>query len=240
MIETKKRMVEEDTERPESMVRARIEELTELTTHLFKVHEDERRSLARELHDELGSILTAAKLDITFIKSKFASANPALIAKCDRIASMLDQGAALKRRLIDNLRPSTLDMLGLAPAVRELVENFATESHLETDVNVDADIDHRNDAALTVYRVIEEALRNVNRHADATKIRVTLEHAGSQLHVAVADNGAGFDPLAGQTANGHGLSAMKQRIRALGGKMQVVSGLGSGTEVDAWLPFRPD
>ena len=240
MIETKKKMVEDEDERLEFMVRARTEELTALSAYLHKAHEEERRSLARELHDELGSILTAAKLDISFIKSKFARANPELIAKCDRIASMLDQGAALKRRLIDILHPSTLDMLGLAPAVRELVENFATESHLETKVEVDAAIVPRNDEALIVYRVLEEALRNIGQHARATSVQVTLECDGSQLHLAVRDDGTGFDPLTAGKNNGHGLASMKQRIQTMGGEVRVASQPGAGTDVEVWLPFRPD
>src|SRR4051812_9832527 len=111
----------DEHERIESLVRARTAQLTELAAHLYRVREDERRALARELHDELGSLLTAAKLDLGFIKSKCVAANPALLDKCTRLADMLDQAMAFKRRVIDELRPSTLDMLGLSAATRELV-----------------------------------------------------------------------------------------------------------------------
>ena len=231
-----------DAQNIEALVEARTAELTDVIGYLCSTHEDERRNLARELHDELGSILTAAKLDISFIKSKFAGANEEMIAKCERIAAMLDDGAALKRRLIDFLHPSTLAMLGLAPAVRELVENFSAASQVdiecECDVDSDIDIDHNNSDALTVYRVIQEALANVARHAKATKVQVTLQRSGDQLHVVVRDNGDGFDPVAVSRAPGRGLSAMKQRVKALEGTLRIDSAPGNGTVLDAWMPLR--
>ena len=239
-IASQKEKVEDDKERLESMVRARTTELSELTSYLHKVREDERRSLARELHDELGSILTAAKLDIAFIKSRCAQSNPELVPKCDRIAEMIDQGTALKRRIIDNLRPSTLDMLGLAPATRDLVEGFATDARIMVDAEIDEEIVLRNDDALALYRIIQEALVNVREHADASKVWVELGREGDLIHALVRDDGKGFDPVALPRSAGHGLSAMRQRIRALGGKFGVSSSPGGGTTVDAWLPYRPN
>jgi signal transduction histidine kinase len=239
-IVSQKEKVEDDKERLESMVRVRTAELSELTSYLHKVREDERRSLARELHDELGSILTAAKLDIAFIKSRCAQSNPELVPKCDRIAEMIDQGTALKRRIIDNLRPSTLDMLGLAPAARDLVESFAAESRITVDTEIDEEIVLRNDDALALYRIIQEALANVRQHADASKVSVGLTREGDLIHALVRDDGKGFDPVALPRSGGHGLSAMRQRIRALGGKFAVNSAPGNGATVDVWLPYRPD
>ena len=240
MNQNKKKQQSEDEQQQqlEPMVRARTAELTDLIGYMNDSYEDERRRLARELHDELGSILTAAKLDISFIKSKFAGSNQEMIAKCERVASMLDQGAALKRRLIEILHPSTLDMLGLAPAVRELVENFSEEAKVEIECAVDGDIDHRDREALIVYRVIEEALENIARHARATKVEVTLERIDGQLHVAVRDNGRGFDPLASPRPKGRGLSAIRQRLLALEGSLQIESTPGAGTGLHAWVPIR--
>jgi signal transduction histidine kinase len=236
-IASRAQRVEDDKEKLESLVRARTDELTELTTYLHKVREDERRSLARELHDELGSILTAAKLDITFIRSRCAQSNPELVPKCDRISAMLDQGTALKRRIIDNLRPSTLDMLGLAPAARDLVETFAGTARITVDAEIDDDIVLRNDDALVLFRVIQEALRNVEQHSHATAVAVELRREGDMMHVLVRDNGGGFDPLAPRGAGG-GIALMRQRLRALGGKFTVNAAPGNGTVIEAWLPAR--
>lgn len=240
MIDDKTKQAEEDNERLEGMVRDRTSELSELASYLHQMREDERRSLARQLHDELGAVLTAAKLDITFIKSKCAESHPELVLKFDRIAAMLDQGATLKRRIIENLRPSTLELLGLAPAVRELVENFAASARTPAEAKIESDVVPRNDDALVVYRIIQEALSNVHRHAHATQVQVALERADDLLRVYVRDNGRGFDPLAAQKPAGHGLAVMRQRVGALGGKLSIVSAAGSGTEVEVWLPFHPE
>ena len=229
--------MENDKEKLESMVRARTAELSELTSYLHKVREDERRSLARELHDELGAILTAAKLDIAFIKSRCAQSNPELVAKCDRIAEMLDQGTALKRRVIDNLRPSTLDMLGLAPAARDLVETFAEDARIVVDTDIDEEVLPGNDDALVLYRIIEEALSNISAHADASHVWVALDRAGDLAHLLVRDDGKGFDPSR-MPKSGHGIPVMRQRIRAMGGKFLLTSAPGAGTSVEVWLPLR--
>jgi signal transduction histidine kinase len=239
MTHEQKGRAEEDNERLEVLVHARTLELSELASYLNQVREDEKLSLARQLHDELGSLLTAARLDIAFIRSKCAGSHPELVSKCDRIAAMLDQGAALKRRIIDNLRPATLDLLGLGSAVRELVENFASESQAVASAQIDDEIDQRNDDALAVYRIIEEALTNVKRHAQASEVRVMLERAGDMLRVHVRDNGKGFDPLAARSSQGNGLAAMRQRVRSMGGRVSIVSLPGAGAEVEVWLPFRP-
>jgi len=228
---------EDDKERLESLVRARTDELSELTAYLHKIREEERRSLARELHDELGSILTAAKLDITFIKSRCAQSNPELVPKCDRVSAMLDQGTALKRRIIDNLRPSTLDMLGLAPAARDLVETFAGNAKIVVDAEIDDEIVIRNDDALVLFRLIQEALANVERHANASEAWVELRREGDTIRVLVRDNGTGFDPAARREPGG-GIALMRQRLRALGGKFNLTSIPGSGTTIEASLPVR--
>jgi signal transduction histidine kinase len=229
---------DDDDERLESMVRARTAELSELASYLHQAREDERRSLARELHDELGAILTAAKLDIAFIKSRCAEAIPELVPKCDRIAGMLDQGTALKRRMIDALRPSTLDMLGLAPAVRDLVETFATDARVVVDAEIDEEITLPGDDALVLYRIVEAALANISRHAGASQAWVELGRSGNLVHLLVRDDGKGFDPLKAGVA-GHGLAVMRHHVFALGGKFAATSSPGAGASIEVWLPVRP-
>lgn len=215
--------------------RARTEHLSGLLTYLYQTREEDRRRLARELHDELGSILTAAKLDITFIRSRCAQSNPELVPKCDRIIGMLDQGTELKRRTIDQLRPSTLDMLGLAPAARDLVATFGTRTQITVEVEVDDEIALPTDEALVLFRVLEEALANVERHARATQVRVALRRDGDVVRAAVRDNGAGFDSLATGRAMG-GIALLRQRLAVLGGDLVVDSRPGAGAAVEAWLP----
>lgn len=240
MKESLEVQTEDDRDRLETMVRARTAELSELASHLRKEREDERQSLARELHDELGSLLTAVKLDLAYIRSRCADSHPQLEPKFDRIAKMLDQGTALKRRMIDTLRPSTLDMLGVASAVRELVENFAAESRISVDAAIDEEIAIRNDEALATYRIIQETLKNIRKFSDASAVRVLLERVGNRLHFAVRDNGKGFEPTGNQQPAGYGLAAMQQQVQAMDGTITIISAPGAGTEVEVFLPFRPD
>jgi signal transduction histidine kinase len=237
-----KRKVEDDKERLETMVRARTQELSELTTWLHKTREDERRALARTLHDELGAIFTAAKLDATFIRTRLAKANSGnadLIARCDRMAAMIDQGTAFKRRTVESLRPSTLDMLGLAPAARDLVETFAANARVVVDADIDDDVAVRSEDAVALYRLLQEALANIEQHAEASEAWIELKREGDMVHLRVRDNGRGFDPHA-TGGKGHGIAMMRQRIRALGGRFDLASEAGGGTTADAWLPYRED
>lgn len=220
----------------ERVVRERTAELSDLASYLHRLHEEEKRALARELHDELGSLLTAAKLDITYIKSKCAKAAPELVAKCERIASMIDQSTALKRRVIDQLRPSTLDLLGLGPAVRELVDNFTTGNATSAEVEFDNAVAVHGEPALALYRIIEEALANVREHAQASKVQVTIERTDASLRVCVRDDGRGFDPGSVRGAAGNGLASIRQRIAAMGGRMSIDTAPGRGTSIAAEFP----
>ena len=222
----------------ESLVRARTAELADLADYLDQAREDERRSLARALHDELGSIFTAARLDVAFIKSRCPASHPELIAKCDRIASLLDQGAAFKRRIVDRLYPATLDLLGLAPALRELVEDFAAESHVAVLAEIDGDIVEHDERALAIYRIVQSALGNITWDGHATEVRVDLERAGDLLRVCIHDNGAAFAPPGAAPGRDRAAAAMRQRVEALEGEISVATEPGAGTRIEARLPLR--
>ena len=238
-MDTWKTAKDGEGERLETLVRARTSELSGLASHLQQSHEEQNRKLARELHDELGSLLTAVKLDITFIKSKHAKAVPDLIARCDRIASMIDQAAALKRRIIDQLRPSTLDMLGLGPALRELVDNFANDSGIATAI----DIDDNNTApqaepALVIYRVIETALNTIREYAQAANIRVTVAQTSASFTLRIADDGRGIDGVTPDKPAGIAFAGIRQRVVALGGYVTFAATPGRGSVIEATLPLE--
>jgi signal transduction histidine kinase len=150
---------------------------------------------------------------------------------------MLDQGTALKRRIIDTLRPSTLDMLGLAPAARDLVETFAAEARVIVDAEIDEEIELPADDALVLYRIIEEALSNIRKHAGASHAWVELGRSGDIAHLLVRDDGKGFD-ASPASKSGHGIPVMRQRIHSLGGEFAATSVPGSGTTIEVWLPVR--
>ena len=221
----------------EARVRSRTGELSDLASHLQRSHEDQNRKLARELHDDLGSLLTAAKLDVTFIRTKCAKAAPELVAKCDRIASMIDQAAALKRRMIDQLRPSTLDMLGLGPALRELVDNFAADTRISTAIDIDDNEVTPAEPSLVIYRVVEASLAHIRDHAHAANIRVAVAQSSSTISLRITDDGRGSNGAVPGTIVGVELSGIRQRIAAAGGNVSYTATPGKGTVIEAVFPL---
>ena len=215
-------------------VKLRTAELTELSRHLVTAREDERSRLARELHDELGALLTTAKLDTARIKTRIGALSPEASERLAHLNVTLNSGIALKRRIIEDLRPSSLSNLGLVAALEIQVREFAKASDLQVASTLEPVV-LRPEAELTVYRLIQEAMTNISKYAQATHVRVTLVMRDGLAEVAVADDGIGFD-LATQKASAHGLVGMRYRVEAEGGVLVVQSAPGQGTRVCATLP----
>ena len=224
-----------ERDRLEAEVASRTAQLKELAQHLQTVREDERSHLARELHDELGALLTAAKLDVARLKSRLGTASREASERLLHLNETLNGGIALKRRIIEDLRPSSLSNLGLTAALEILLREFAARSELKV-VDALEPVDLAPAAQLTVYRLVQEALTNIVKYASATTVHVTLEPQGeAQVHVAVRDNGIGFDTGLPRIAT-HGLLGMRYRVEAEGGEMRLVSRPGHGTTIEATLP----
>ena len=215
----------------------RTGELTDLALHLQRVREDERGHLARELHDELGGLLTAAKLDVARVRKRVDGSGPEVAERLQHLTQTLDTGIALKRRIIEDLRPSSLGNLGLQRTLEIQCAEFAQRS--ETRVNaVIADLKLDPERALTVYRVLQEALTNIAKYAQASEVNVQLQRMGEKAQLRVQDNGRGFDPQ--QVREGrHGLTGMRFRMRSCGGDLLVRSAPGQGTTIEATLPMTP-
>lgn len=227
----------QERDRLDREVARRTAELTELARHLQTVREDERAHLARELHDELGALLTAAKLDVARIRRMTKTAAPEIDERLRHMSELLDQGIALKRRIIEDLRPSALSNLGLTPALEILTQEFAQRSGLQLSLELAETATHDADR-LALYRLVQEALTNVLRHAKAKHVRVSLGEADGWLQLHIRDDGQGFNPDA-VGAGHHGLLGMRYRIESLGGTLQLLSAPGRGTLVLARLPRRP-
>jgi signal transduction histidine kinase len=220
----------------EQQVAHRTHELTVLATHLQTVREDERSRLARELHDELGGLLTAAKLDVARIKNRLVAAGtPDMAERIGHLVKTLDAGIALKRRIIEDLRPSSLSNLGLKPALQILCSEFAKRSEIEVVTQLD-DVPLAEDTALSVYRLVQEALTNVAKYARAHRVEVELHAYDGKAVVTVADDGCGFD-FDRQRSAGHGLAGMRFRVHSGGGTMTLRSAVGHGTRIVAALPL---
>lgn len=222
--------------RLEQEVQWRTQELTELTRHLETAREDERAHLARELHDELGALLTAAKLDVARIRPRMQQNLPELMPRLAHLVDALNSGIALKRRIIEDLRPSTLSNLGLKPALEILCHEFADRSGLPVDAEIES-LPLSPSAELTVFRVVQESLTNIGKYASASRVTVCLLIEDTMAHLQVRDDGVGFDAtLTGLKQ--HGLVGMRYRVQAEQGRLVVASAPGQGTRVQAWLPMQ--
>ena len=218
----------------ESQVVNRTAELTELARHLQTAQEQERSHLARELHDELGALLTAAKFDSARLKRSIGSLTPEIAERLKHLDSTINQGIALKRRIIEDLRPSSLGNLGLQAALEILAREFAERSGLSVDVDLNP-VELSADGQITVYRLVQEALTNIAKYAGATAVIVSLRTEAERVWASVRDNGKGFDARLVQRST-HGLVGMRYRVEAAGGMLRVESRPGSGTLISAWLP----
>ena len=212
--------------------------LPDLAHHLQRAREDERARLARALHDELGALLTAAKLDAAGIKSRIAAAAPEALDRLAHLNDTLNSVIALSRRIVEDLRPSSLDQLGLGPALETLACDFSARA----DIHVDCELQPVSLSAqcrLTVFRLVQEALTNIGKYAHAGLVHLTLTQRGDRAIVTVDDDGVGFDT--GKPACGsYGLVGMRHRVEGDGGRLVVESTPGKGTRLSASLPLYRD
>ena len=218
----------------ELQVRERTASLAELATHLQVAREDERGHLARELHDELGALLTAAKLDVARLKSRLGVDSPDIVTRLQHLTETLNGVISLKRRIVEDLRPSSLTHLGLIASLEILAREFSERSGVEIVTDMEAtELDESRQ--LTVYRLVQESLTNVGKYAGAKRVEIMLRDFGDRASIEVSDNGQGFDATLSRPLS-HGLTGMRHRVEAAGGKLVVRSTPGEGARISAVLP----
>jgi signal transduction histidine kinase len=226
--------LQQERDRLERQVRERTASLAQLATHLQQVREEERGHLARELHDELGALLTAAKLDVARLKSRLGQPGPEVAERMQHLTETLNSGIALKRRIIEDLRPSSLANLGLTPSLEILAREFSERSGVEVATSLEP-VELDESAQLTVYRIVQESLTNVGKYAEAAQVDVSVRDYSNHVEVEIRDNGKGFDVRA-MPPSTHGLAGMRHRVEAAGGRLHVSSQPGNGTRIMATLP----
>ena len=233
--EEQTRVVQAERDQLEIEVQRRTEQLTDLARHLQTVREDERSHLARELHDELGALLTAAKLDVARLKSRLGSTlTPEASERLQHLSEGLNAGIALKRRIIEDLRPSSLSNLGLVAALDILIREWGQRGGVAIKSELEP-VRLRASGELTVYRLVQEALTNITKYARAGEVRVSLMSHEGRVSVSVRDDGVGFDTSAPRRST-HGLLGMRYRLESEGGRMVLRSAPGAGTVIEAELP----
>jgi signal transduction histidine kinase len=238
MREERRRVLETERDQLEALAKERTEQLAELARHLQTAREDERSRLARDLHDELGALLTAAKLDVARLKSRLPDISPEAASRLLHLNETLNSGIALKRRIIEDLRPSSLSNLGLVAALDIQAREFAEASGLKVTPTLQA-VSLAASAELTVYRLVQEAMTNIAKYAKATEVKIVLGPHPKGAEISVSDDGIGFDADAARRTSAHGLLGMRFRVEAEGGRMEIDSTPGMGTCISATLPLHP-
>ena len=217
-----------------SVVALRTAELTELTKHLLTAREDERARLARDLHDELGALLTSAKLDAARIRSRLVGTAPEALERLAHLVETLNSSIALGRRIIEGLRPSALSNLGLVPTLEILAREFTEQSGIEVSCTL-SPVQLKPATELVVYRVVQEAITNISKYASARQVWLSMDQVGPTVQVLVRDDGVGFDSLR-RSGSTFGLQGMRFRVEAEGGTLTVSTAPGQGTQLQVTLP----
>ncbi len=199
--------------------------------------ERERQKLSRELHDELGSIFTATKMDIAWVIKKVKDIAPDIVAKLTKTSSYVDQGIQYQRHIVQELHPSMLSTFGFWPALQSLINDAAERNQWNLTLNLPDENTKLNDTiSLVAYRIVQETLNNANKYAKATAISVDVMLDDLYVKLEIQDNGVGVDMNA-LDGNTHGLSGMRHRVLAIGGRFQMHSEPGQGVLIRALIPL---
>ncbi|MCK6544387.1 histidine kinase [Myxococcota bacterium] len=244
MAEALERRTQEAKNRAVALEHAK-EQLRALAMRLESAHESERRRLAREVHDVLGQMLTALKLDVAALKRRGAKQPPealpeAIEASTRSLSAMLDALVDAVRRLARDLRPTVLDDLGLVAALEAHGREVADRSELKIDFDVPTTpIELPAELGIALFRIFQESLTNILRHAQATRVLVVVRVAGHSIELSVVDDGRGMSTEETRDSRGLGLLGMRERASLLGGSFDITGRPGRGTVVTVRLPLRP-
>lgn len=220
----------------EEALRQSQEELRQLASYQERIKEDERKRIAREIHDELGQNLLALRIDISMLHARTGSTHPRLNKKVHSVLDHIDNTMKAMRAIINNLRPGVLD-LGLNAAIEWQVKEFQRRTGIICELGMDEqEIKVDDNRATALFRILQESLNNVLRHAQATRARIELRERDEKLHMKVADNGIGIFPGCRRKANSFGLVGIKERVSNLGGELVIDTGQDRGTELTVTIP----
>ena len=226
-----------EVKRAEQELRASSEQLRNLAARLLSVREQERTRIAREIHDELGQALTAVKMDLSWLAGRLSPRNGPLLGRIRSTLQLADSTIQSVRRISTELRPSVLD-LGLAAALEWQAQEFQARSGIRCKLRLPAQGAVAPNVSTALFRIFQETLTNIARHAGATRAEVALQKQPDALVLRVRDNGRGFDPANSSSSKSLGLLGMRERAAILGGWVDIFSAPGKGTRVTAWIPLR--
>ncbi len=222
----------------ERLVEERTRELASLSTHLQGISEQEKSALSRELHDELGGLLVAARMDLSWLQQRLPMTDPGIEQRFRRIHESLNAGIDLKRRVVEDLRPTLLDNMGLFAALRWQLKETCRRTGLRSSESIpDMELRFNPEASIGVFRIVQEALTNILKHADAKSAHLSVEIEGNNFTLMISDDGRGIPAERLQTISSHGLASMRHRVAALGGSWEIHNPTAGGTVVTASIPL---
>jgi signal transduction histidine kinase len=228
-----------EQKRAEDQLRNSEEMLRALAARLQSVREEERAMIAREIHDELGQVLTGLKIDLFWLSSKLPEDQKSLLGKTKSMLELIDTTIQSVRKLSTELRPGVLDNLGLKAAIEWQIGEFQTRTGIRCEfIAPEEDIALDQDCSTAVFRIFQESLTNVVRHSKATRVNITLEKSADHLLLEVQDNGKGIQESKIVDLKSLGLLGMRERALYLGGKVKFEGTQGKGTKVTVLIPLK--
>ncbi len=227
-----------DHQRTEAEFRRSSEQLRELSARLQSIREEERTRISRAIHDELGQTLTGLKMDVAWLQGHLDPQQPALLVKMQAMSKLIDTTVQMVRRISTELRPGILD-LGLVATIEWQLHEFQTRTGIESQlVTTCEETTLDEDGSTAVFRILQEILTNVVRHADSTQVEVILEETAEFLTLQVHDNGRGITQSEINSPKSIGLLGMQERARLQAGEVQFHETPGHGTTVTVQLPLN--
>jgi len=227
-----------DRKNTEKALTEHQELLRELSAHHDSVREEERARIAREIHDEMGQALTALKMDLSVIGLESGKKAPRIAGQVQELKGRVDGMIQTVRDVATALRPAALD-LGILPAIEWLVDEFQKRNGIPCQVKVeDDDVDMAEDRSIVLFRILQESLTNISRHAKARNVEISLRRDTTHVRLDVKDDGLGFDTDAAGKKKTFGLLGMRERVIMLHGSLSITSVPGEGTQVSVSIPWQ--
>jgi PAS domain S-box-containing protein len=227
-----------DQKQAEGQLRASQEQLRDLSQHLESIREEERTKLAREIHDELGQILTGLKIDMSWMAKRVPKTEGPLVEKTKAMDELIDKAIETMKRISTELRPGVLDYLGLGAAIEWLTQELGKRTKIKFEFKSNPkEVTLDRDYATALFRICQEALTNVVRHANATRVKITLKKEPDRIVLVVRDNGKGINEEQISDPKAFGLIGMRERAHSYGGEVEISSAPRQGTVVAVNIPL---
>ncbi|MEI7455462.1 MAG: ATP-binding protein [Nitrosomonadales bacterium] len=217
--------------------------LRELSSHIESIKEEERTRIAREIHDEIGVLLTALKMDLAWMRQRFPADDRALQEKSQVMSNLLDTAGIAANNLVHSLRPGSLDCFGIVAAIEIEAAEFTKRTAIPCKIIKSSDnLEVTDEQSITLFRVFQETLNNIMKHAQARRVQVKIRKSGTDqinhyVELIVSDDGCGFDETARNKPRSFGLRGIQERIRQLNGEITITSRPGKGTKIALRLPI---